>query len=137
MCRLLDSIGVPKILLWFSERSPDCVDRWDLPRWRLCQKFPQFVNREMMNRLTGSADIYLEVVSNRGLPQKLFDQSGNPAPFMGADGVLKTENNYYPSPEMHEDAAELLIPACRDLIRRGTTALIASDASTKLPDAGM
>jgi hypothetical protein len=32
------------------------------------------------------------------------------------EGALLTENRYYPSPEMHEDAAAMLIPVCREIL---------------------
>ena len=120
MTRLLHAIEPPKILLWFSVRSPDYEDRWELPLWRMWREFPHLVNREMVNRLRAHSNRYVECISRRGLPQPLFDRSGQPTSFQsyslpGGPQIRKTENNYYPSPEMHEDAAALLMPACREL----------------------
>jgi Domain of unknown function (DUF6473) len=122
MTQLLHAITPPKILLWLSVRSPEYPEHWGLPVWRLWGEFPQLVNREMIDRLQTHADIYVECISRRGLPQRLFDRSGNPTsfkPFHPFGGTtMKTENSYYPSPEMHEDAAALLIPACREILSR-------------------
>jgi hypothetical protein len=121
MTALLDAIKPPKILFWFSVRRPEYQERWELPLERLWGEFPQFVNQTMLDRLRSHCDSYVECVSRRGSPQPLFDRNGNPTSFKAfslssAEGVMKTENRYYPSPEMHEDAAELLVPACRKLL---------------------
>ncbi len=122
MMHLLSAIKPPKILLWFSVRSPDYQERWELPYGNLAGEFPQFVNREMLDQLRRRNDVhYVECISRRGLPQPLFDRSGNPTWFNdsslpGSEPVKKTENRYYPSPEMHEDAATLLIPVCHDAL---------------------
>lgn len=122
MTQMLDAITPPKILLWLSVRTPEYDERWDSTIWKLWGEFPHLVNREMVDRIRNHADRYVECVSRRGLPQKLFDRNGKPTsfkPFFPAPGeVERTENRYYPSPEMHEDAAALLIPACRDLLQR-------------------
>ena len=122
MSQMLDAIKPPKILLWFSTRTPEYQERWESTIWKLWGEFPHLVNREMVDRIRGYADRYVECVSRRGWPQKLFDRNGNPTsfkPFFPAPGeVARTENRYYPSPEMHEDAAALLVPACREILRR-------------------
>jgi len=123
MIQLLDAIKPPKILLWFSVRSPDYQEHWELPIGRLWGNYPQLVNREMLNRLQSHADIYVECVSRQGLPQPLFDRSGVPTSFqsfseLSSEIATRNENRYYPSPEMHENAAALLIPACRELLNR-------------------
>jgi Domain of unknown function (DUF6473) len=125
MTQLLDAIKPPKILLWFSVRSPEYPEHLALPIWRLWGEFPHLVNRAMLEPLRNRADIYVECISQRGLPQRLFDRSGKPTsfrPFYPSPGVvMKTENTYYPSPEMHEDATTLLIPACSKLCNRGSS----------------
>src|SRR5437764_838259 len=47
-----------------------------------------------------------------GAPATVIFQDG-----AGRDGVTVTHNNYYPSPEMHVDAADALAAPCRDLLR--------------------
>lgn len=122
MKQLLAAIKPPKILLWLSVRTPEYPEHMGLPLWRFWGDFPHFVNRTMVEQLRSHADVYVECISRRGLPQPLFDRGGSPTsfkPFYPVPGVdTKTNNTYYPSPEMHEDAAALLIPACRELLDR-------------------
>lgn len=120
MTQMLDAIKPPKVLLWFSVRTPEYQEQWESSIWNLWGEFPHMVNREMVERIRTHADDYVESISRRGLPQKLFDRNGNPTsfkPFFPAPGeVERTENRYYPSPEMHEEAAALLIPVCRKIL---------------------
>ncbi|MGA2213711.1 MAG: DUF6473 family protein [Bryobacteraceae bacterium] len=123
MTRLLDAIQPPKALLWFSVRRPEYQERWELPLARLWGAFPHFVNREMVNELRNHADVYVECVSQRGLPQPILDRSGSPASvqdlsLLTSEIVVKTENRYYPSPEMHEEVAALLLTPCRKMLKR-------------------
>jgi hypothetical protein len=118
MVQLLEDIRPPKILFWFSVRTPEYEERLELPLWRLWGAFPQFVNRQMVEEIMKHSDDYVECVSKRGLPQPLFDKNGKPATITYCYTILRpetntdTHNNYYPSPQMHEDAAQLLEPVC-------------------------
>jgi hypothetical protein len=120
---LLEAIRPPKILFWLSVRSPVYQEIWELPVARLWGEFPHLVNQGMVERLRGCCDAYVECVSRRGLPQQIRDRDGNPTWFNGAlpgePEVRRTLNRYYPSPEMHEDAARALLPVCRELLTRG------------------
>jgi hypothetical protein len=123
MTELLKAITVPKILFWFSVRTPDYQEKWRLPVQNLWGEFPQLVNRQMIDQLRNRSDVYVECVSRRGLPQPLTNRTEDGD--RSADSVSpemkklpQFENRYYPSPEMHEDAAELLIPVCREILLR-------------------
>jgi hypothetical protein len=114
--RLMSQIAVPKVLLWLSTRTPDYRQgRRSLSE--LFGAFPQLVNARMVAQVGRHCDHYIECVTRRGLPQPLFDR------FTGARATVLdpwtsepwTENWYYPSPEMHQDAAEALEPVCRAL----------------------
>ena len=73
----------------------------------------------MVDELRRHCDRYVECVGKRGLPQILLDR------FTGERVTITdpwtsqpwNENWYYPSPEMHEDAANALEPTCRELLR--------------------
>jgi hypothetical protein len=108
---LLARIEVPTILLWFSERSPDYSEDYSDVR-KLFGYFPQLVNAEMMAELRPQAADYVECVTSRGLPQPLFDRTSRAPTTMVEPaehgGRTYTHNKYYPSPEMHEDAAAAL-----------------------------
>lgn len=112
--RLFGMITAPKILFWFSTRRPHYR-----PGYRNAQAlfggYPQLVDAGMVAAVGGFADHFVSCVSHRGLPQPLLDR------FTGAPTVVTDEwtaapwreNWYYPSPPMHEDAADSLEPACR------------------------
>ena len=114
---LLSAIHVPKILLWFSTRGPDYQQDWSSLD-SLFGPYPQLVTAGMMSRLHTMGDHYVECTSRRGLPQPLIDR------FTGKRTTVQDpwtsapwkENWYYPSPEMHEDAARALEPICRDVV---------------------
>ena len=117
---LLEAIRPPKILFWFSVRTPAYQEIWELPVGRLWGDFPHLVNQAMVERLRARGAAYVECVSRRGLPQQIRDRDGNPTWFnvspTGHPEVRETLNTYYPSPEMHDDAATALLPVCRKLL---------------------
>jgi hypothetical protein len=123
MTRLLDNIQVPKILFWFSVRGPRYTSEVALPLERLWGEFPQLVDDAMVERLRPHADDYVECVTSRGLPHRLVDRSGRPTAVAQLVSIARPEpapsevNSYYPSPEMHEDAAAALAPVCRRWLR--------------------
>jgi hypothetical protein len=112
---LLGAIQVPKILFWFSTRDPDYTPRWDKGIAGLFGAYPQLVDADTLAQIRGLADHTVVCITRRGLPQTLRDR------FTGEPTVISdewtsrpwTENWYYPSPEMHEDAADALESACR------------------------
>ncbi len=72
----------------------------------------------MIARLVPMADHFVSVVSTAGLPQPLLSRfSGQPTRVDPADdrsdlgGRVWTHNRYYPSPEMHEEAADAVAQA--------------------------
>lgn len=109
---LLDRITVPKILLWFSVRTPEYSAELNNVH-DFFGEFPQLVNREMINLIKVSADDYIECVTDAGMPQKLISQyTGQPVTInKRADlgGNKKSYNDYYPSPEMHDVAAKIIL----------------------------
>lgn len=123
MTRLLGSIRVPKILFWFSVRQPRFTGEVALPLTRLWGEFPQLVDDGMVERLRARADEYVECVTSRGLPHAIVDRAGLAAVAAHKVGIAHAEpepsamNVYYPSPEMHEDAASALEGACRRWLR--------------------
>ena len=75
-----------------------------------------------MRALSREATHYVECVSSRGSPQPLIDRfTGRPTTIDTSDDRpdftdVWTHNAYYPSPEMHQDAAARLEPLCRRLL---------------------
>lgn len=106
--KLLGGITVPKILLWFSTRAPHYPQGDDTIE-SLFGAFPQLVNASMMAHLKGICDHYVEVVTTRGYPHRLTSRfTGKPVIVVDDWGGKWSENWYYPSPEMHIDAAHKL-----------------------------
>ena len=132
MSTLLDRLTVPTVLLWFSVRAPAWRPRYHTGS-ALLGEFPHLVDEPMVAKARRHCDAYVECVSARGLPQKLVSRfTGEPVtidlrhdrkevnPGTGEASSLYegtwTENLYYPSPEMHQDAATALLSACRRLL---------------------
>lgn len=115
---LLQQISVPKILFWFSKRKPAYVERYDTVSG-LFGAFPQLVNEEMIRELMGYADVFASCVTRRGIPQPLINRyTGESASIVGRNGMGKEYNRYYPSPEMHVDAANSLLPLCLAMLEK-------------------
>jgi hypothetical protein len=116
---LFAMLTVPTVLLWLSTRTPRYSPNYKQVHG-LFGAFPQLVDAAMVDDIRGSADTYVEVVSDRGLPQRLVSRfTGQPTFITGrADlGSRRLEyNTYYPTPEMHADASEALVGACRALL---------------------
>ena len=115
MIRLLNGIRRPKVLFWFSRRLPKYDPDFTTVSGVL-RGFPQLVDDEMLNEIRPWCDMYIECVSSKGLPQKLWpSQHEIPGTSLNM-GMLF--NRYYPSPEMHAEAADLLAIACRRLLSK-------------------
>ena len=102
MIQLLSQIEVPKCLLYFSVREPSSLSN-RYKSWKdYLGEFPQFVDREVMKNIKLYSDRYVECVSTRGFPHELPIPLTVSSP-SGRSRDIKFDN-YYPSPEMHEDA---------------------------------
>ena len=108
---LLAAIQVPTILFWFSERPADYEESYTNVH-DLFGKFPQLVNQSMVEQVRELADEYVECISARGFPQPLVSRFTGEQVSVDFAGEKHEVNSYYPSPEMHEDAADALLEAC-------------------------
>jgi len=116
MASLLDAIRRPTVLFWFSSRSPDYEEDY-ASVGAILAAFPQLVNRATLEEIRPHTNAYVECISGTGLPQQLWRAE------TAIDGTT-TEgswlvNSYYPSPEMHAEAAALLTPVCARLMSSG------------------
>lgn len=122
MINLLEMIERPKVLFWFSVRDPEYEGIISLPIWKFWGDFPHFVDSKMLEQLKPYADEFVSCVSNEGLPQILVDMDGRETTISHSYSIANpvtytdTQNNYYPSPQMHLRAAESLLEACWRLI---------------------
>lgn len=121
---LLQELTCPTVLLWFSTRTPDYQEDPRTLRG-LFGDFPQLVNRAMVDEVAGMCSGFVECTTARGNPQPLFSRfTGAPVTVdptadrrdLGV-GPPWSHNRYYPSPEMHEDAADALLPVLTYLTR--------------------
>ena len=120
---LLEAIEVPTVLFWFSKRSPDFEDDYS-DVVSMFGEFPHLVNRAMVEQIGRSATIR-ECVSARGFPQRLFNRfTGEPASvtYRPDWATWQGIRRYYPSPEMHFDAAETLAGGAADQFVRVVSA---------------
>ncbi len=108
--KLSSLISTPKILLWFSGRSPKSENGIFKEG---CYEFPDFIYAEAVNRIRPFYDFYVECSSNRGLPQRLMSKITS-MPCVNCEGM--EYNRHYPSPEMHEDVAGMLVPVCKSIL---------------------
>lgn len=122
---LFAKIQIPTVLLWFSRREPAYSEDYSDVR-KLFGSYPQLVNGPMVAQLRPHVDDYVVCVSSRGIPQPLFDrESGEPTTVIGPAQLgskVLTHNTYYPSPEMHEDAAAALLEPTKSLLEWSATA---------------
>ena len=77
-------------------------------------KYPHYVDRAMIDAVKGAADFYIECTTSAGLPHDLrvdgrtvlFRPSGEPI----------DSNRELPSPEMHQQAADALLPVLERIL---------------------
>ena len=118
--KLLQAIKVPKILFWFSIRSPENYRENYQNVYKLFGSFPQLVNSMMIKQVKKYSDDYVECISTRGRSQLMISRfTGKPAPIdliredLRRLCGIQRHNKYYPSPEMHVDAARALEKMCK------------------------
>jgi Domain of unknown function (DUF6473) len=107
MIAILAQIRVPKVLFYYSEREPDAANTQYTNFSEFFGIFPHFVDQESIDYMSPHADAFVKCVSTRGKPHRL----GRPLKISTPQGTLAPIeiNKYYPSPEMHEDAAAVLL----------------------------
>ena len=107
-------LSVPTVLLWLGRRRPEYTIDWR-HRHGILNHFPQLLDRAVVDRVRPFFRGYVECASEQGLPQRLWPAvQAVDGTVLGADGYLR--NEYYPSPEMHQQAADLLLPVCRQVL---------------------
>jgi Domain of unknown function (DUF6473) len=125
--RLVDQLTVPVILFYFSTKPDgERIDYTATTRDAFYGSFPQFVDMASVREVAALCSHYVECRSQRGLPHPLVSRiTGLPVSvdFGALHSFMADEqhavNDYYPSPEMHEDAFAALEPVIRELTRAG------------------
>ena len=139
--RLLSRLSVPVVFFWFSRRGQDyAVDYASIEeqlRRRaageatsffvdgLVGEFPQLIDLSAASAVAARCAAMAECTSARGMNQPIINRfTGKPIVNPELEGGPEykyfdyTKNAYYPSAEMHEDAAVALLPVVRDLLAR-------------------
>jgi hypothetical protein len=141
--KLIDRIKVPVIFLWFSQRrAAYSFDKAALDKQlqalsegkdesyhieALTGEFPHFVDDWTAGAVASMCDGEAECVSSRGMNQPIISQlTGQPIAGVSQEdanarpellGRIDGINRYYPSPEMHEDAAAALLPVIQKVLK--------------------
>lgn len=116
---LAGKIHVPKILFYFSDKDPaEPIDYEASDMMSIIGRFPQFVDLASLDAIRPLFDAYAQCGSTRNYGYPLVSRfTGEPVEVDGgtmaayAAGMKWSTNHYYPSPEMHEDAADALADA--------------------------
>lgn len=140
--RLVDAIKVPVIFFWYSRRAPDYEIDWDAIREQkerrdrgeytghfidgLSGDFPHYVDGPSARAAAAMCDAQAECLSNRGMGAVLLNRNTgkpiNPADYQDRgpeyQALYTGRNDYYPSAEMHEDAAEALLPVVKAVMAK-------------------
>jgi hypothetical protein len=145
--KLIERLTVPVIFLWFTERERayplDMTALNNQLRARsegkdegyfieaVSGQFPHFVDDWTAGAVAAMCEGQAECISSRGMGQPIISQlTGQPiAGVSQEDADTKPEltgrvngiNRYYPSPEMHEDAAAALLPVVREVLQDAPT----------------
>lgn len=140
---LLRRIKVPVVFFYFSRRPPDYEIDFaaiDAQAQKLRQglddggpfveglmgDFPHLVDGGSVREVAAACQAYVECLSARGMGQRFVSRfTGRPVTelyhhALGAEFTklpVMTNNFYYPSAEMHEDARDLLAPEIRRMLR--------------------
>jgi hypothetical protein len=120
--KLLSLIECPKILLLIS--SDNLKDKIDLNTDNydiFIGRFPHFITNNTLNYLKSLCDYSVDIISKRGMPQKLkepINKDYEKGLLMHSNKEIKEcyYNNYYPSPEIHHQIKEGLSLIIKDII---------------------
>jgi hypothetical protein len=129
------------IYLYFSSRAPDYAIDLDAVKAQagkirsgeddgafvpgLMSGFPHLVNGELVKTVAAKCAGYAECISSRGMGHALISRfTGQPVMVEHTEALGKefsplppmARNDYYPSPQMHEDASAALLPVVKEVL---------------------
>lgn len=115
---LLRALTVPTLLLWFAARPIEAGGRSIRQVGSTAATaFPQYIDRSDVQKIRDRADALIVCVTSRGSGYPLVSRFTGKRATVTYPTVHQVEdtNSYYPSPEMHEDAAVALEAVLRDM----------------------
>lgn len=116
--QLLSALTVPTVLLWFGVRSMEVHgEAIRQVGSTSVTAFPQLIDGTDVRKIQGLADAMAVCVTSRNSGYPLVSRfTGKPVSVKyPAVNLVEDVNTYYPSPEMHEDAAHCLLPVVQKL----------------------
>jgi len=119
--QFLNQIEVPVILFYFSQRKPGYSINWRKKDVNsIWDKFPHLVDDDTIKKIRAQSNVvYAKCISKRGIPYILRDKTGQEKPLWNpVRNEFQLNHAYYPSPEMHEDAANVLESICRKTLKK-------------------
>lgn len=121
---LIEKVNVPVILFWYSRRPQDEPTNFSLEGdvFKNMGEFPQFVDSKSVNAVAAKCSSFVECRSTKNTGHPLVSRfTGKPVQVnhgtMSKNPSIKgkrtnflagSTNDYYPSLEMHQDAADIL-----------------------------
>jgi Domain of unknown function (DUF6473) len=122
---IIEKVKVPIILFWISHDrlDSDILDTTGLSIDKLFFEFPQLVDKNCVDAIKPLTQSYAACNSRTNWGHQLISRfTGEPTDAdygllhpSGKDLPPMTHNTYYPSPEMHVEAATILLEAISDL----------------------
>ena len=119
MSHLIDQLTVPVVLVWISTRSPE---EWSADR--LGQepdfgRFPQLVDRSMLDQISLHCRRVVEVSGDAHLPHGFVSRfTGKRCPVLRGNGNPLWKNDYYPSTEAAANYCARIAGALSDVLGR-------------------
>lgn len=112
--RLAARITVPTVFLWFADREPAYQATLSKGIRGISESFPQMIDDTALEAASQAFDYTAICTSQRGRPHRIL-KDGKPVMIQIGTKILD-HNHYYPSPEMHEDAAAAIAPAIEKIL---------------------
>jgi hypothetical protein len=104
------AISRKTIILYFSQYEPTEMLSVETLR------FPHFISPSMLDQLSEQGAEVVKIVSRTGLPSKLINKLTGQSQEIHGMTPVHTENNYYPSQEMHDETALALKDKLRAIL---------------------
>ena len=115
LIQLRKTIEPQSIFFWFSKRYPKYDINFGAPEL-VFGEFPQLIDDKCFKSATQIFDGTAVCVTDRASPQPLVNRFTNKPHVLDPNFKHPTSNAYYPSPEMHADAASALEPVIISLL---------------------
>jgi Domain of unknown function (DUF6473) len=119
MRQLLEQLEVPVVLVWVSDRAPEDWSVSSVEHAPDFGRFPQLVDRAMVDTVVGDCADLVLLTKDEGLPHGFSNRfTGQPCPVFRPDGTQVAENNYYPSPQASQEMSSAIATALAPILAK-------------------